>query len=473
MTTTTDPSTIAAPANADGGSISIFDPSDGSLVGTVAAAGPEEVANAVGRARAAAPDWAATSPQDRGTLLKQAARALAARAGELAEWNQRETGKLLEEALGGVLAGVATLEQYAELGPVHRGRSLRGAPTATDYTVAGPRGVVAAVTPWNDPVAVACGLLGAAVVTGNTVVHKPSERCPHTGALLGSVLASALPENILVTVTGGASAGASLAAGDVDVVAHVGSSATGAAIHRACAQTGAHTVLENGGNDPLLVDGDVDPAWAAGQAALGAFANTGQICTSVERIYVHEAVATDFIAALETEARQRNETGSLGPLVDERHRAAVHAHVADAVSAGARATVGGTVPDRPGTWYPATVLLDCTEDMDAMREETFGPVAPVRVVESFEEGLRLAAAGRYGLAATVLTGSLAHAQQAVAALPVGTVKVNHVFGGAPGGSAQPRGASGRGFGYGPELLDEMTTVKVVHLEAPGGGTAAP
>ena len=130
------------------------------------------------------------------------------------------------------------------------------------------------------------------------------------------------------------------------------------------------------------------------------------------------------------------------------------------------------MPDGPGSYYPATVLLDCTADMSVMAEETFGPVAPVQVVDSFEDGLRLAAGGRYGLAATVLTGRIAHAQQAIAALPVGTVKINEVFGGAPGGSAQPRGDSGSGFGYGPELLDEFTRVKVVHLAPPPGEPAA-
>jgi betaine-aldehyde dehydrogenase len=101
-----------------------------------------------------------------------------------------------------------------------------------------------------------------------------------------------------------------------------------------------------------------------------------------------------------------------------------------------------------------------------MTEETFGPIAPVQVVESFDDGLRLACSGRYGLAATVLSGNIAHIQQAVAALPVGTVKINEVFGGAPGGAAQPRGESGAGFGYGPELLDEFSRVKVVHIAAP-------
>jgi betaine-aldehyde dehydrogenase len=207
----------------------------------------------------------------------------------------------------------------------------------------------------------------------------------------------------------------------------------------------------------------VDPVWAAEQAAIGAFSNSGQICTSVERIYVHRAIAGPFCDALADQARRWNRQGLLGPLVDTRMREAVHTQVSRALGLGAIAAEGGAVPEGPGAWYPATVLLDCTEQMEIMTEETFGPVAPVRVVDSFAEGLELAGAGRYGLAATVLTGSIAHAQQAAAALPVGTVKVNAVFGGAPGGAAQPRGDSGRGFGYGPELLDEFSLVKVVHL----------
>ena len=153
----------------------------------------------------------------------------------------------------------------------------------------------------------------------------------------------------------------------------------------------------------------------------------------------------------------------LGPLVDRRLRDAVHAQVSAAVATGARLLTGGLVPPGPGAFYPATVLAGCTDEMAVMREETFGPVAPVAVVDSFEEGLCRAGASPYGLAATVLTGSMAHAQRAWRELPVGTVKINDVFGGAPAGAAQPRRASGQGFGYGPELLDELTTTKVVHL----------
>jgi betaine-aldehyde dehydrogenase len=231
-------------------------------------------------------------------------------------------------------------------------------------------------------------------------------------------------------------------------------------------------LLENGGNDPLVVDSDVDPEWAAAQAAIGAFANAGQICTSVERIYVSQAVAEPFVDALVRRAESlvmgpgTAEATELGPLVDARMRDAVHAHVRDAVDRGARLLTGGIPAEGPGTFYPATVLTGCTSDMTVVREETFGPVAPVSVVPDFDAALELAGESRYGLAAVVLTANMEHAQRAWRELPVGTVKVNAAFGGAPGGAAHPRGASGTGFGYGPELLDEMTVTKVVHLGTP-------
>jgi succinate-semialdehyde dehydrogenase/glutarate-semialdehyde dehydrogenase len=283
-------------------------------------------------------------------------------------------------------------------------------------------------------------------------------------------MAEALPADVLQVVSGDGTTGAALAAHPgVDVVAHVGSTASGRSIARAAAETGAKVLRENGGCDALVVDDGVDPEWAAEQAALGCFANAGQICTSVERVYVHAGVAEPFLAALVRRAGalvQGPGTApgtELGPLVDRRHRTGVHDQVTDAVRAGAQLLCGGVVPDGPGAFYPATVLTGCADSLAVMREETFGPVAPVRVVASFDEGLAAAANSRYGLAAVVLTSDLGHAQRAWRELPVGTVKVNAVFGGAPGGAAQPRRASGEGFGYGPELLDEMTATKVVHI----------
>ena len=455
------------------GRLSILDPSDGSPVGELDVATAAEVESTVESARKAAGDWARTDPAERGAALQAAARNVAAAADRLALLTTREMGKPLADARGGVDAGVGTLDQYAQLGPVHRGRSLLGGWHATDLMVPEPRGVVAAITPWNDPVAVPCGLVGAALVVGNTVVLKPSERTPHTGLELARLIAEALPPGVLQVVVGDGTTGAALAGSHgVDLVAHVGSTVAGRSIAAAAAATGAKVLLENGGNDPLLVDAGIDPEWAAEQAALGAFANAGQICTSVERIYVVEAIAEQFTAALVRRADRlvvgpgSDPATQLGPLVDTRMRDAVHAHVTQAITGGARLLTGGAIPDGPGSFYPATVLGDCTDDLQVMREETFGPVAPVRVVPDFRAALVAGATGTYGLAATVLTGSMEHAQQAWRELPVGTVKVNAVFGGAPGGAAEPRGASGTGFGYGPELLDEMVTTKVVHLGLP-------
>ncbi|GAA4165069.1 aldehyde dehydrogenase family protein [Gryllotalpicola daejeonensis] len=449
--------------------LTITDPRNGEPVGTLDGATDGEVRQVVDSSRIAQVLWEQMPAEARGRLLREAADAIEAHAGELAELNTRETGRRQSDAIAGVVAGIDTLRQYAELGPMHRGHSLAGVSTASDYTRYEPRGVAVVLSPWDDPVAISCRLIGAALVTGNTVVHKPSERCPHLGLRLGSLIASVLPPDVLQTVIGGPHVGGKLAADPlIDVVAHVGSSAAGREVSRLAGVGGAHVVRENGGNDALIVDAGVDAGWAAREAGRGAFANGGQLCTAVERIYVHRAVAHEFIAELVAVATRMNDDDELAPLVDERMCEQVHEQVKDAVERGARALVGGAPDDRPGCYYPATVLVDCTPEMAVMREETCGPVAPVQVVDDFDEALIAAGNDRYGLSATVLTPQIAHAELAIAELPVGTVKINNVFGGAPGGSAHPRRESGIGYGSGPELLDEMTVAKVVHLAAPGG-----
>ncbi|MGI8698164.1 MAG: aldehyde dehydrogenase family protein [Mycobacteriales bacterium] len=453
--------------------IEVRDPATDELLGTVPAGSEQAADAAVAAARAAARSWARTAPAERAGLLKAAARRLRDHVEELAVLQTREGGKPIGDSRGGVLAGIETIEQYAELGPLHRGRSLQGGWGATDLMVHEPRGVAVVLTPWNDPVAIACGLLAGALVTGDTVVFKPSERTPLSGARLVELLD--LPSGVLSLVHGDARAGRPLVAHpDVDLVIHVGSLATGREIAAVCGRTGAKAILELGGKDPLVVDAGVDPVWAAAQAAAGAFANAGQICTSVERIYVHQEVAEPFVQALVKEAEALvigpglDPTTTMGPLVDRRQRDVVHHQVTQAVAAGAVALTGGRVPEGPGAFYPPTVLTGCTDEMAVMREETFGPVAAVQAVATYDEALAAANRSAYGLAATVLTADMGHAQRAWRELAAGTVKVNAAWGGAPGGAAEPHGGSGSGFGYGPELLDEVTTTKVVHLEPPPG-----
>ncbi|WP_209370675.1 aldehyde dehydrogenase family protein [Brevibacterium renqingii] len=449
--------------------ITIQNPADGSTVGEVDCDTPSAVEAAVAEAAAAQADWEALGAEERARLLCLIADALAEAADELAELNRQETGKTLEDSHGGIEAAIGTVRQYAELGPVHRGHSLRGDRLAADYTRHRAHGVAAIITPWNDPVAIAMGLISAALISGNTVVHKPSERCPHLGLRLGQICEEVLPDGVMSTVSGGQSVGRVLVGNEeVSLCAHVGSSSAGLDIHLRGAAHGAHVIRENGGNDPLIVDSGVDPQWAAQQAALGSFANAGQICTSVERIFVHRDISEDFVSALVAEAERVNGEHAPQPLVDRNHRRTVHSLVSESVNAGAQALTGGQVPDGPGAHYPATVLLGCRPGMPVIDQEVFGPVAPVCIAEDFEEALGLARSGSFGLAATVLTSDMGHTLDAVDRLRVGTVKINEVFGGAPGGSAEPRGESGSGFGFGPELLDEMSTTSVVHI-APAGG----
>src|SRR3954471_6144050 len=443
----------------DMNTLQVLDPRTGEAIGEVGIASDADVDAAVARAREAQKDWGRADPAARGAALKAAARAMRDHLDELTDLTARETGKPSDDARGGVEAGIGTLEQYAELGPLHRGRTLQGGHDAIDVMVFEPRGVAAVLTPWNDPIAIACGLLGANVVVGNTVVFKPSEKAPLGPARMVELLTPHVPPDVVAVVHGDGRTGRPLAAHpDVDLVCHVGSVATGREIARVTAERGAKALLELGGKDPVIVDAGVDPEWAAEQVAVGAFANAGQICVAAERIFVHRDVADDFLGALVEEGRGTE----IGPLIDDAQRRRVDAQVREAVERGASVLAGGEVPEGPGFAYPPTVLVGVTPDMAIMREETFGPVAPVMVVPDFETALHHAELTEYGLAAVVLTPSQANAQRAARELRAGTVKVNAMFGGAPGGAAHPHKASGSGFGYGPELLDEVTQVKGVH-----------
>jgi acyl-CoA reductase-like NAD-dependent aldehyde dehydrogenase len=458
---------------ADGPVTTRPDPSGNGAVTEIRFSTEEDVTRVVDLAARQRFSWRATPPGDRATYLRAAAAAVRADADLLGDLLARTTGHLRRAARASARVAADLLDEAAVSGLLDAGRSLAGAPGGVDTVRREPRGVVGILTPWNDPYPAAAGLFAAALITGNTVVHKPSERSAVAGWELARRIAAALPPGVVGVLAGGPEIGAAIAADPrVDVVAHIGSTATGRSIAAVVGGRGGRIVLENGGKDALLVDAGVDPAWAAAQIATGAFTNAGQLCTSVERVYLHADVAAAVTAELVARAEAMvvgdpsDPATELGPLVDERQLEVVARHVDDALAAGARCLTGGRRLDRPGVFYPPTVLTGCTEEMDVMTEETFGPVVPLAVVADFEEGLRRAGSGRYGLAATVLTPSMEHALRAADELEVGTVKVNAVFGGAPGGSADPRRASGHGPGFGPALIGEFTALKTVHLEAP-------
>ena len=457
--------------------LDVLDPATGELVGRIPAGSPEAVDAAVRAARAAQRPGRAPPPAERGAALKAAARRLRAGAEELAALATREGGKPLADSLGGVEAGIGAIEQYAELGPLHRGRALQGGWDAADLMIHEPRGVVALLVPWNDPIAIACGQIAAALVTGNAVVYKPSEKTPLSGARLVELLDLG---DVLRLVHGDARAGRPLASHPrVDLVIHTGSVQTGREVMEACVDRLGKALLELGGKDAMIVDAGVDPEWAAEQAAIGAWANSGQICTSVERIYVHREVAEPFLEALAAApASSRSATAATRRRRSARLSTRTSATGSTTTSRTPSTTARASSPaGRSPTGRAASTRRRCSSappsDAPVLTQETFGPVAAVRVVDSFDVALEEAGSGAFGLAAVVLTPSAANAQRAWRELEVGTVKVNAVFGGAPGGAAQPRRYSGQGFGYGPELLDEVTHTKVVHLAVAPGPPCAP
>lgn len=454
--------------------IDVRDPATGEVVGSIRSGTADEAVQLVDAAAAAQRDWAARAPEERAALVRRAADVVERHAEEVALLQTREVGRPIGESESAVAAAIATMRQFAELGPLHRGHALCGAWDATDVMVHVPRGVAAVITPWNDPVAIAAQGVAANLVVGNTVVCKPSERAPLAALRMLELVRDLFPSGVVMPAEGDGSLGAALVDDErVSVVLHTGSVGTGRAIAVRCALLGKKAVLELGGNDPMIIDAGVDAGWAAAQAALGAFTNAGQLCVSVERIYVHADIAERFLdelamrAELITVGPGEDRATEMGPLVDEAQVEHVHAQVVDALEQGARLLTGGNRLDGPGCFYPPTVLADVDRGMEVMQEETFGPVAPVQVVSSFAEALEAANDTVYGLAATVLTPRMDHAQLAMRTLDAGTVKINAVFGGAPGGSAEPRRCSGSGVGYGPELLDELTSWRVVHLAMPG------
>lgn len=452
-----------APANPSDW-ITNCDPSTGVPLLRLPRGGPEDASRAVGAAEAAQPEWAALPFRDRAALLLDAAARLDAASEHLALVDVRETGKPLALARALAAGAAVHVREFVAAGDQFADQLLADG----HRQLYDPHGVVAVVVPWNAAVEVVMRTLPAVLLMGSTAVLKPSERAPWAVRELVDVLA--LPDGVVNVLLGDASSGAPLVDDPrVDFVIHTGSVESGRAIARASASLLRPVLLELGGKDPVIVDHDVDIEWAAGVVATGAWINTGQLCTAMERVYVDASVAEPFVSALVARAEQEvvgagaDPATTVGPLIDARMRDLVADHVTSAVASGARALTGGLPLERDGWFYPPTVLVDVADDMAVMHSETFGPVAPVRVVPDIETAVALANASRYGLAATVLTAR----PEGVAAarrLRAGTVWVNNYLAGTPGARSVPRGESGLGVvGDRRAVLEAVSVPRVLHL----------
>lgn len=339
-----------------------------------------------------------------------------------------------------------------------------------------PYGVVLAITPWNYPLGIPLPIVAAALVAGNTVVLKPAPATTLVGFRIGALAERAgLPPGVVNVVAVDDDVAASLVEDRrVGKIVFTGSVTTGKRVAAAAAQNLTPVVLELGGKDPAVVCRDADLDRAVPGIVWGAFMNAGQTCASVERVYVEKEVAEPFLDRIVAETRKLRvgpeAARDVGPLTLERQRETVERHVADAREKGARVLTGGEAHQGPGFFYPPTVLADVDHTMDVMREETFGPVLPVMVVESVDEAIRLANDCDYGLTASGWTRSPSTAGRLQRELQAGVVSINDGLS-SFGEPAAPWGGvkqSGLGRTHGTIGLREMVQPKYVSLDRSRG-----
>ncbi len=429
-----------------------IDPATGETIAEIPIADANEVRDAVAKAQAAQASWGAATFDARAAALRAAIENVRTRSEELAELVTREMGKPIGDARREVAGCVdGANEALAEIGRALETEVIQedGNETRVERH---PLGVVAAITPWNFPVLMPIELFLPALGAGNAVVFKPSEHVPLTGKALAGCFADALPAGVFMTVLGAGATGADLVAADVDMIGFVGSRATGKRIMESASGGLKRLVLELGGKDPLIVFDDADLAAAADCVVTHALRNTGQVCCSVERVFVADSVAAEFEGLVLERAKQWSHGNGftdgvrMGPMVSGEQRAKVEAQVADAVACGARLLMGGQTPAGEGYFYPATVLADAPDRAALSRDETFGPVIALNRFGGDEgEAVRLANDTPYGLGANVYTRDLERGRRVARSIRSGQVGVNRYL--AATSKAPWVGARQSGFGY--------------------------
>jgi acyl-CoA reductase-like NAD-dependent aldehyde dehydrogenase len=425
---------LRSPASHSPAALAVRDPARGTIIDELPIDGAEAVAAAVARARAAQPAWAAQPARVRVRLLKQARREMVRARAEILDRLERETGKARFDVVGelmGTCLEIGYLARRAARWLKPQRVSTRPLLGKRGRVVYKPRGVVGIISPWNAPLNLALGDAAPALLAGNAVVIKPSELAPLAVRRAVEAMNRVLPAGLLQVVIGAGETGAALV-DHVDMVCVTGSPETGRRVMERASRRLTPVLLELGGKDPMIVLRDADLDRAAAAAAWGGCLMTGQVCMSVERVYVEEPVAEAFtqklverVRALRVGANGPDAEIDFGAFTSPRQVEIVERHVADAVAKGARVLAGGARRgDGPGIFYEPTVLAGVDQSMLIMQEETFGPVIPVMAVRDAEEAVRLANDSRYGLSASVWTRDVERGTALAQRLDSGNACVN-------------------------------------------------
>jgi len=456
-----------------------YNPATGEEIGRAANTSAEEVKEAVENARQCFQTWRETSFRERAKFIMKAREVILAEMDEIARLISDESGKPVVEAFSMEIAPVLDLMQYfahnaqkilkpekIDIGQL----KLLGRSSKIIYQ---PLGVIAIISPWNYPFSIPLGEVVMALMAGNTVVLKPSELTALVGVKIGEIFAKAnLPENVLQVLTGDGKTGAALVDSAPNKIMFTGSVATGKKIAAEAAKNLTPVVLELGGKDPMIVFADADLAAASSAAIWGAFCNSGQSCSSVERLYVEESIKEEFTNLIVEKTKKLTQnpgceaTSDVGAMISENQLKIVENHVADFQKDGAKILTGGKRnTDFKGTFFEPTVISDAKNKMRGMREETFGPTLPIAAFKTEAEAIELANDTDFGLTASVWTKDLRKGKRVAEKILAGTVCVNevlytHGIGQTPWGGFKQ---SGYGRTHGKWGLMELVAPQHIHV----------
>lgn len=457
-----------------GATIDVLNPATDKLISRVPDGGAADVERAVAAAKKAQPAWERLPAIQRANHLRAISAKIRANAERLARTVVMEQGKVPELAAVEIEFTAAYIDYMAEWA-----RRIEGEIVTSDrpgeqiLVYRKPIGVIAGILPWNFPFFLIARKLGPALVTGNTIVIKPSEETPINAFDFAELVAETdLPPGVFNLVCGGRETGAALTAHkDVGLVSFTGSVATGSRIMTACGANLTRVNLELGGKAPAIVLNDCDLDLTANALFASRVINTGQACNCAERVYVESKVA-DALAEKVTKLMAGTKYGDpsveqglhMGPLVTKTGRDNMAAMVESAKAQGAQVLTGGKVADRVGYHYEPTVLMNCKPEMDVMTREVFGPVLPIQVVQDLDEALALANDSDYGLTSSVFTKDLNQAMKAVRELRFGETYINREHFEAMQGFHAGRRKSGIGGADGKHGLYEHMETHVVYMQ---------
>ncbi|WP_395310514.1 NAD-dependent succinate-semialdehyde dehydrogenase [Mycobacterium sp. AMU20-3851] len=455
--------------------IEVINPSDGTVITTVADASPEDGTAAVDAATAALPQWAATSPRQRAEILRRAYELMTEHAEQLAYLISLENGKSLADARGEVSYAAEFFRWYSEEAVRLLGE-ISLAPSGANRIMVQhqPIGVCLLVTPWNFPAAMATRKLAPALAAGCTAVLKPATTTPLTAYAVADLMTQAgVPDGVVnvVTTSDNAEVTATMMRHPkVRKLSFTGSTEVGRLLLREASQRVLKCAMELGGNAPFIVLPDADVDKALDGVMVAKMRNGGQACTAANRIYVHRSLHDVFASRLAQRfaglqvGPGTDESTQCGPLVDERSVAKVRELVTDAQHLGAEVLTGGAAPERPGYYFPPTVLANVRPDSRLASEEIFGPVAALIPFDDVEDVISAANDTEYGLSAYVYSGDLAKGLQVAERLESGMVAVNR---GLVSDPAAPFGGvkqSGLGREGGHHGMLEFTETKYIAVD---------